>query len=157
MPETNVTSRSQAIIEVLRGDPAGRIVEIDQHIAAEHNIEVTVMRHVLHVDQVRAGEFDRISQAHVDAVSVGWRRREIPIDQIPREPHQGAIAVDAVGGGVERTGIDVRTDDLDVVFVDLLPVFHQPHGDGIRFLAGRAWDRPNAERFSGPLPANDLV
>src|SRR5271156_5372704 len=42
MAEANISSRSQALIEILRRYPARGVVEIDEQITAENDIEQTV-------------------------------------------------------------------------------------------------------------------
>ena len=124
MTETNVAARPQAVIEIFRGEPARGVVEIYQDVAAEDEIEIAILRHILGIDQIGPGEFDGIPESLVDLIVAAGDRAEIAADNIAGSPHQGAIAIDAFGGGLERAGVDIRPDDLDIVAVHLPPVFH---------------------------------
>src|SRR4026207_622819 len=114
MTETNVAARPQAIIEIFRGEPARSFVEIYQDVAAENEIEIAILRHILGIDQIDPREFDGIPESFVDLVVAAGDRLEIAPDNIAGQPHQRAIAVDAFGGGLERAGVDIRSDDLDI-------------------------------------------
>ena len=77
MTQTNVAARPQAVIEIFRRLPPRRIVEIYQHVAAEDEIEIAVLRHILGIDQIGAGEFDGVPEALVDLMIAVGDRPEI--------------------------------------------------------------------------------
>ena len=52
MAQTNVATRPQAVIEIFRRQPPRSIVEIYQDVAAEDEIEIAVLRHILGIDQI---------------------------------------------------------------------------------------------------------
>ena len=66
MSQTNVAARLQAVIEIFRGEPARSVVEIYQDVAAEDEIEIAILRHILGIDQIGSREFDGIPEALVD-------------------------------------------------------------------------------------------
>src|SRR6187399_28551 len=82
MTETNVAARPQAIIEIFRGKPARSVVEIYQYVAAEDEIEIAILRHILGIDQIDPREFDRIPESFVDLVVAAGDRPEITADNI---------------------------------------------------------------------------
>ena len=69
MSKTYVAARPKAVIEIFRRLAPGSIIEIYQDVAAEDQVEFAVSRHVLSVDQIGAGEFDRAPQSLVDLMS----------------------------------------------------------------------------------------
>src|SRR6201999_3576156 len=144
MAQANVSTPPEAIIEVFCGNPAGRVVEIDQHIPAEDDVEIPVARHVLLINEVDTGELHRIPQSGVNSDLIAFDPFEIAIDNIARKPHQSARAIDTFSRSLERARVDVGCDDLDIMAIDFAPVLHQPHRDRIRLFAGRTWYRPNA-------------
>ena len=68
MTETNVAARPQAVIEIFRGEPARSVVEIYQDVAAEDEIEIAILRHILGIDQIGTREFDGIPKSLVDLI-----------------------------------------------------------------------------------------
>src|SRR6478735_8839875 len=80
MAEANVASRLQAVIEVFSRQAARGVVEIDQHVPAEDKVEVAEMHHVGGVDQIGAGELDRLAKAGIDLKQVGVEWLEIAVD-----------------------------------------------------------------------------
>src|SRR6476469_5425083 len=93
MAETNVATRPQTVIEIFRGEPARSVIEIYQDVAAEDEIEIAILRHILGVDQIGSREFDGIPEALVDLMVAAGYRPEITADNIAGEPHQGAIDI----------------------------------------------------------------
>ena len=72
MPKANVAAGPQTVIEIFRRLAPGGIVEIYQDVAAEDQVEIAVPRHVLRIDQIGAGEFDRAPEPFVDLmIAVG--------------------------------------------------------------------------------------
>src|SRR6476619_4180335 len=108
MAKANVASELQTIIEVFSRQPARRVVEIDQHVPAKDDVEVAELHHVGGIDEVGAGELDRLAKPEINLKPVGIDRLEITLDDVLAEPHQRTVAVDAIGGILERPGIDVR-------------------------------------------------
>src|ERR1700735_4555599 len=131
MSKTYVAAGPKAVIEIFRRLAPGRVIEIYQDVAAKDQVEIAGSRHVL-----------------CDVL-------EIAGDDVARQPHQRTVAIDTLGGGLECPGIDIRPEDLDIVVVDLRPVLHQPKCDRIRFFAGRARDRPDADRTPRRLESGD--
>src|ERR1700733_3185696 len=155
MSKTYVAAGPKAVIEIFRRLAPGRVIEIYQDVAAKDQVEIAVSRPVLCVDQIDAGEFDRAPQSLVDLMIAVGDGLEIAGDDVARKPHQRTVSIDALGGGLERPGIDIRSEDFDVVVVDLRPVLHQPKCDRIRLFAGRARYRPDADRAPRRLESGD--
>src|SRR6187431_3449700 len=82
MTETNVSTRPQAVIEIFRGEPARSVVEIYQDVAAEDEVEIAILRHILGIDQVGPREFDGIPESLVDLTAASGDRPEITADNI---------------------------------------------------------------------------
>src|SRR6187551_1659054 len=134
MAKANEASRPQAIEEVLRGNAPRRIVEIDQDVSAKYDVEVAVTDHLAWIDKVDLGELNRVAQSGIDSIGIGGNCFEVARDNLPRQFHQRARAINPFRRGRERTRVDVRSDDLDLVVVDLRKILHQPDSDRIRFL-----------------------
>src|ERR1700728_2751696 len=59
-------------------------------------------------------------------------------------------------GTAQDAGVDVRGDDLHIPVRDSGPVFEQVHGDGIRLLARRRGNAPDADRVRSGLVADNF-
>src|SRR6478609_7850367 len=115
MSKTYVAARPKAVIEIFRRLAPGSIIEIYQDVAAKDQVEFAVSRHVLSVDQIGAGEFDRAPQSLVDLMIAVGDGFKISGDDVARQPHQRTVAIHALGGGLERPGINIRSEDFDIV------------------------------------------
>ena len=63
-----------------------------------------------------------------------------------------AFGIKTGAGFIELRLVDVRGEKLKLARVASLPgEFHERHGNGIGFLAGRATRHPHAERFLARL------
>ena len=98
--KANISAGTEAIIRILRRNPARGIVEINQYIPTKDDIEVAVSRHVLWVDQICAREMHGFSKSRINANPPLVDMFEIPANELARQPHQGAGAVIAFRGGV---------------------------------------------------------
>src|SRR5690242_12146600 len=88
MPETNKAAWPQGVVQIFRGDTARSVVEIDQDVAAQHDVETPVLRHGARIDQVYLGELDGIAQAGIDPICARRLAFEVALDQIRRQFHQ---------------------------------------------------------------------
>src|SRR6478736_2152589 len=126
MPKAYVTARPQTIIEVFGCLTPRSIIEIYQNVAAKDQVKIAIVCHVLRIYHVGPRELDGIPEALVDLVLAIGNWFEIAVDYAPRQPHQRAVPIDALGGRPERASIDIRANDLDIVAVYVRPIFHQP-------------------------------
>ena len=60
----------------------GVLVEIDQDVAAEDEIEIAILHHVLAIDQIGPRELDGVPQSLVDLAVAAGNRPEIAADNI---------------------------------------------------------------------------
>ena len=92
--EEDEAARTYVLEEVLHGGPAGDVVEVDEDVAAEHDVEDAEPGHGCGIDQVGMFEGDAVAQVGVDlpssppldAADLGGPRRE-PVAL--REPRVG--------------------------------------------------------------------
>ena len=85
MAQTNVAARLQAVIEIFRRQPPRSVVEIYQDVAAEDEIEIAILLHILRIDQIGTREFDGIPETLVDLMIASGDRTEIAADNVARD------------------------------------------------------------------------
>src|ERR1700704_237735 len=146
--QTYESARPQALVEVFRGQPPGGVVEIHQDVAAKNDVEISVGTGLPGIDDIRLGELKGAAELGQDTIAAIVKLGEVTRNQILRKAHEGTLAVGSGFRGPKHGRIDIRPDDLDLVSINLVPVLQEPDGDRIRFLAGRAWHRPDADRLS---------
>src|ERR1700733_3031286 len=67
VPQAYEAARRQVVEEILRRQAAGSVVEVDQHVAAEDDIECAVPAGFGRIDEVHRGELDRLAQVRNEA------------------------------------------------------------------------------------------
>jgi hypothetical protein len=142
LAERQVAALAQREGEELEGAPLQLGGEVDQHVAAEDEIDA---REGGAVPQVVLAEDHHGADRLAHQVSV-VDRHEVALDDLPSHAGQGRGRIDAVAREVDRFGGDIGGEDADrqriqIVAEDLC----DEDGEGVGLLAGGAPGRPDAQ------------
>src|SRR3954470_17246270 len=129
MPKTDEAAGQEIVIQVFRRNATGLIVEVDQYVPAKDDVETALRTRLLGVDEIDPRKAHGLAQVVQNLPALAIQLVKIACDQIRRQSHQRPLAENAFRSRFEHVRINVRSDDLDVVSVDVLPVFQQPYCD----------------------------
>ncbi|MCY1215400.1 hypothetical protein D9M72_272430 [compost metagenome] len=125
-----------------RAPLVGRI-EIDQQVAAEHEVIGRFAGEQVGIDQVALQQPHLCTHTRVQRVA-GGAGREIAVAEIQRAAAEGVGAVLALARARQRTGADV--DGVDAKACRRHAGIEQGHGDRIGLFAGGAGQAQHAQR-----------
>ncbi len=147
MAKKQVAVRAQTIVEAADNLPDRFRSEIDQHVAAQDQVEVR--RAVVHVRvkvglQVEVGKADQAANLLVEDEKL-TDLAEVTLADGGLGLAQGSGPVDPFASLAQGPLVDVGGQDLHVPVKQLRKVFEQGDRQGIGLLAGRAAGRPDAQ------------
>ena len=138
-------------MDVLQHPALDRRVEVDHHVAAEHEVERGTRRR-MRIEQVVVAEPHRAGELgpHADGAAVGTgAAQEVPSQAFRRQPAR-ISRVDGAAGGVEHPRVDVARDDAEGAAVRQR--FAGGDRDRVRLLAGRGGAAPQTQTLPVVLP-----
>src|SRR5574338_745057 len=130
------------------------LAQIEQHVAAQHDVETAGVRHRL--EQIVHLEAYRLAQRLDGAPAVAALLE--PLDHLvdSKAALHLELRIDAVAGAVDARSGDVGAEDVDRPALPLVGLVGEQHRQGIDFLAGRAAGRPDADSLALLAPRVEL-
>jgi len=120
-----------------------RLVEVDQQVAAEHEIEGWLARQQCRIEDIADLPAHLLANVFVDPVAV-LLRHEMPIAKLQILPAKRVLAVNSTARLVHRQRADVHAVDLELM--RLQSGIKQGHGNRVGFFTGRARQAEDAQR-----------
>src|SRR6185437_10909633 len=144
MPDYQIAARTQVLAELAHDLALGLLLEIDQHVAAEDDVDVAIDR-IFPVHQVHAHEIGELAQfrhhAHLVAQPVA-RAQEIALDELARYRRERVAGIDRSLGDAQHGGRDVGTEDAEAHARATSRHVVEHNGGRIGFHPGRAGRAP---------------
>src|SRR5260221_1234290 len=148
--EEEVTAVDEAVVEVMDHHTLRRVVEVNDHVAAEDQVEVAEERDPGRVVEVETAELHAVADLILDTPRVVGLPGEVALAHGGLGGPEGVLAVLPLAGSGQYLLVDVAGEDLErrvLVPARLL----QEHGQRVRLLTRRAARRPDADLLEGLL------
>ncbi len=145
--EEQVALRLQAAAKTLEDRFDGGGAKVDHDVAAEDDVDIFNAGGRVGIGvglEVEVGEAHPFSDRLDEAVAAAGGR-EVSVDHLLIHDTQGARPVEAFLGGLQRSGIDVGAEDVDVPVREMREMFLQKNGQAVGLFAGGAAGRPQAQ------------
>ncbi len=123
----------------------GRLVKIDQQVAAEHEIEGRFTGQQARIQDIAHLQPHLLTNPLAQAITLAFFRVEMPLAKLDGLATKGILAVQRSLGPLHRQRADVQAVDLELMRRQA--AIEQGHGDGIGLLAGGA---RQAQQAQGP-------
>src|SRR5690348_11559112 len=124
----------------------GRELEIDEHVAAENDVEGSERGEVL--QEVERPELDALAQGRLDAPALVFLV-EVFGEHLNRQAAlRFEMRVETAPRPVDHLGRDIGANQLHRPAGQTRALLLEDHGDGIGLLPARARGEPDAQRFS---------
>ena len=147
MAQEQEAAGAQVLAQPLQHRMLGRLVEIDQHVAAEDHVEVAVDWVAL-IHQVQPHEFDPGAQfrhdPHQSALAVA-AAQQIALAELRRHRRDHRLGIDRALRHIEHLGGQIGPQDRDAQAAPLLAPVGQHHGERVGLRAGGAGGTPQLD------------